>query len=162
MKIPDNTCETRAFTTLVSTCFATDPSKRPNAIEILNNHFFLHQESLSDDDQTGISTTYGSPAKESSFAWEHLLSPATPKSILGKTGRRGGHRRSLSAGCLKSSLLSPPMPESSPMLRHHNSPSPSPRYDQSEWPSWARNKFHEVQDRVAVKTASPKKVKRAQ
>ena len=133
-----------AFTSMVKKCFHKSPGERPDAKQLKEDPFFLHRECSSDDDQTGVSITssFFSPRKDSSAAWEHLLSPATPQShSVGRRGQ-GRPRRSSSAGCLKSSFLSPPIPEHTVMnmayVRHQKSPVLSPQYDPSDWPSWAR------------------------
>lgn len=137
MRSPEET----AFTSLLAKCFRQDPTERPSASELQDEVFFLQRE-CHDDNLTGIHSTsiFASPAaaKDTSYAWEHLLSPSTPHSAV----QRRHHHRSNSTGCMKPPFASPPIPENFvlniPNIQHRQTPLASPGCDPSEWPSWAR------------------------
>ncbi|CAB9516794.1 activated protein kinase catalytic subunit alpha-1 [Seminavis robusta] len=146
--LPTETQQDRDFAAMVARCFHRSPVERPNAQELEDDLFFFRRETI-DDDQTGISSVLASPSgtKDGSFGWEHLMSPTTPP-MSGKSKLKSRHRRSSSAGCLKSPLfLSPPIPENSVLklsparaLRRVTSPAmASPQYVSKEWPAWARD-----------------------
>ena len=134
-----------AFAAMVARCFHKSAYERPTAQELHDDPFFQHRQTIDDDHTSVIASILASPGRDISFHWEHLLSPATPQSGKSGTGRRYRHRRSSSAGYLKSPLLlSPPIPENgvlkmTPARFRTSSPAgASPSYESNDWPSWAR------------------------
>lgn len=117
-----------AFSSMLSRCFHKLPGDRPSARELMEDPFFSKNECSVDDDQAGasIASSFFSPRKDVSLAWEHLQSPGTPQLHC-----RLGHPCSSSAGCLKSPFLfSPPIPEHKVLDMD--------QYEKSNWPAWAR------------------------
>lgn len=134
--------EEAAFTAMITKCFHKNPSERLTANELLEDVFFLQGACCSDDEHTRASNIPASPGQNTSIAWESLLSPSTPQSRLSLSGRNASCRRSNSARCLRSPFMSPPIPENGILnCALIKSPAPSPKFDPSGWPSWAREHY---------------------
>jgi serine/threonine protein kinase len=131
--------DTVRFKAMLERCFYRDPSLRPTAKELAADPFFTASEQSSSEDNQ--SRGLFSPGGDSISTWGTTRSPKPTPTRSSPASRPAG----VTFG--QASFLSPPLPTRIHQGSHRQdmiSPlAPSPVFDASEWPSWARERLQD-------------------